>query len=327
MNAITKRYPTKADGHRDASRLRCFGETAKASLLAKFHAMKPLNKGSGALADLARQALERILEVLPETGGIDWSRHWAARWRSGPVAGTLAPLGHLDQIELTDLLGVDDQKAQLVANTEQFLRGFPANNALLWGARGTGKSSLVHAVLNRYAPDGLRLVEVDKEALRDVATIVAYLDNEPYRFVLVCDDLSFEADDASYKALKSALEGSVFTQSENVLIYATSNRRHLLPEHMSDNTRARHVDGELHEAEAVEEENLAVGSFRPLALLLPFSPGRLPACGAALVRTPWGGRGRRRRLGRKHPPRRTALGTGAGVYGAGGQLSTSRANG
>ena len=233
--------------------------------------MKPLNKGSGALADLARQALERILEVLPETGGIDWSRHWAARWRSGPVAGTLAPLGHLDQIELTDLLGVDDQKAQLVANTEQFLRGFPANNALLWGARGTGKSSLVHAVLNRYAPDGLRLVEVDKEALRDVATIVAYLDNEPYRFVLVCDDLSFEADDASYKALKSALEGSVFTQSENVLIYATSNRRHLLPEHMSDNTRARHVDGELHEAEAVEEKISLSDRF---GLWLSFYPFR-----------------------------------------------------
>ena len=251
--------------------MRYFGETAEASLLAKFHAMKPLNKGSAALADLARQALERILDVLPETDGVDWSRHWAARWRSGPVAGTLAPLGHLDQIKLTDLLGVDDQKAQLVANTEQFLRGFPANNALLWGARGTGKSSLVHAVLNRYAPDGLRLVEVDKEALRDVATIVACLDNEPYRFVLVCDDLSFEADDASYKALKSALEGSVFTQSENVLIYATSNRRHLLAEHMSDNTSARYVDGELHEAEAVEEKISLSDRF---GLWLSFYPFR-----------------------------------------------------
>ncbi|MDE0421653.1 MAG: ATP-binding protein [Gammaproteobacteria bacterium] len=233
--------------------------------------MKPLGKGSGALADLARQALERILDVLPETDGVDWSRHRAGRWRSGPVGGALAPLGHLDPIELTDLLGVDDQKAQLVANTEQFLRGFPANNALLWGSRGTGKSSLVHAVLNRYAPDGLRLVEVDKEALRDVATIVAYLDSEPYRYVLFCDDLSFEADDASYKALKSALEGSVFTQSENVLIYATSNRRHLLAEHMSDNTSARHVDGELHEAEAVEEKISLSDRF---GLWLSFYPFR-----------------------------------------------------
>ena len=233
--------------------------------------MKPLAKSSGTLVDLARQALERVLDVLPERDGVDWSRHWAARWRSGPVAGTLAPLGHLDQIELTDLLGVDDQKAQLVANTEQFLQGFPANNALLWGARGTGKSSLVHAVLNRYAPDGLRLVEVDKEALRDVATIVASLDSEPYRYVLVCDDLSFEADDASYKALKSALEGSVFTQSENALIYATSNRRHLLAEHMSDNISARHVDGELHEAEAVEEKISLSDRF---GLWLSFYPFR-----------------------------------------------------
>ena len=221
--------------------------------------------------ELAKQALERLLALLPGTDGVDWSRHWAARWRSEPLGGTLAPLGHLDRIELSDLLGVDDQKEQLVANTEQFVHGYPANNALLWGARGTGKSSLVHAVLNRYAPDGLRLVEVDKEALCDVAAIVARLDSEPYRFVLVCDDLSFEADDASYKALKSALEGSVFTQSENVLVYATSNRRHLLPEHMSDNTSARHVEGELHEAEAVEEKISLSDRF---GLWLSFYPFR-----------------------------------------------------
>ena len=221
--------------------------------------------------ELAKQALERLLALLPSTESIDWSQHWAARWRSEPLGGTLSPLGHLDRIELADLLGVDDQKAQLVANTEQFVQGYPANNALLWGARGTGKSSLVHAVLNRYAPDGLRLVEVDKEALCDVAAIVARLDSEPFRFVLVCDDLSFEADDASYKALKSALEGSVFTQSENVLVYATSNRRHLLPEHMSDNTSARHIEGELHEAEAVEEKISLSDRF---GLWLSFYPFR-----------------------------------------------------
>ena len=233
--------------------------------------MKPLGKSSGTLADLARQALERLLHVLPGPDGVDWTRHRAARWRSGPVGGSLAPLGHLDPIELSDLLGVDDQKAQLVANTEQFVHGFAANNALLWGARGTGKSSLIHAVLNRYAGAGLRLVEVDKEALCDVAAIVAHLDGEPFRYVLVCDDLSFEADDASYKALKSALEGSVFTQSENVLIYATSNRRHLLAEHMSDNTGARHVEGELHEAEAVEEKISLSDRF---GLWLSFYPFR-----------------------------------------------------
>ena len=223
------------------------------------------------LADLAGEALERLLELLPSGAGVDWSRQRAARWRSGPLGGTLAPLGHLHRIELSDLLGVDDQKAQLVANTEQFVHGFAANNALLWGARGTGKSSLVHALLNRFADDGLRLVEVDKETLCDVAAIVARLDSEPYRFVLVCDDLSFEADDASYKALKSALEGSVFTQSDNVLVYATSNRRHLLPEHMSDNTAARHVQGELHEAEAVEEKISLSDRF---GLWLSFYPFR-----------------------------------------------------
>ena len=233
--------------------------------------MKPATESAASLADLARKVLERLLDRLPAMEGVDWSRQWAARWRSGSLGGVLVPLGHLDRIELEDLLGIDDQKAQLMANTEQFVRGFPANNALLWGARGTGKSSLVHALLNRFATDGLRLVEVDKEALVDVATIVARLDAEPYRFVLICDDLSFEADDASYKALKSALEGSVFTQSENVLVYATSNRRHLLPEYMSDNASARHVDGELHEAEAVEEKISLSDRF---GLWLSFYPFR-----------------------------------------------------
>ena len=233
--------------------------------------MEPATRSAGSLVDLAREALERLLNLLPGTDGVDWSGHRAARWHSSPLGGVLVPLGHLDRIELSDLLGIDDQKAQLVANTEQFVHGFPANNALLWGARGTGKSSLVHALLNRYATDGLRLVEVDKEALCDIATIVARLDCEPYRFVLICDDLSFEADDASYKALKSALEGSVFTQSENVVVYATSNRRHLLPEHMSDNTSARHLEGELHEAEAVEEKISLSDRF---GLWLSFYPFR-----------------------------------------------------
>ena len=233
--------------------------------------MESATKSAGSLVDLAREALERLLDLLPGTAGVDWSRQWAARWQNGPAGGVLVPLGHLDQIELADLLGIDDQKAELVANTEQFVHGFPANNALLWGARGTGKSSLVHALLNRYAMDGLRVVEVDKEALVDVATIVARLDSEPYRFVLICDDLSFEADDASYKALKSALEGSVFTQSENVVVYATSNRRHLLPEHMSDNTGARHAEGELHETEAVEEKISLSDRF---GLWLSFYPFR-----------------------------------------------------
>ena len=206
------------------------------------------------LAAVGREVGQRLLAILPGRTPIDWSRQHAARWRSGPLGGELQPLGHLHAIGLDDLLGIDEQKDQLTANTEQFVRGYPANNALLWGARGTGKSSLIHALLNRYAAEGLRLLEVDKHALADIAAIVARVDGERYRFILVCDDLSFEADDASYKALKSALEGSVFTQSANVLIYATSNRRHLLPEYMSENVAATHVQGELHESEAVQEK-------------------------------------------------------------------------
>ncbi len=223
------------------------------------------------LKDLAREVARRLLAILPGDRAVDWSRHHAARWRSGPLRGELAPLDHLHAIDLTDLLQIDDQKARLVANTAQFVQGHPANNALLWGARGTGKSSLIHALLNRFAACGLRLVEVDKRSLADVAAIAAHLDGEPYRFLLVCDDLSFEADDASYKALKSALEGSVFAQSANILIYATSNRRHLLPETMADNAAARHVGGELHESEAVEEKISLSDRF---GLWLSFYPFR-----------------------------------------------------
>ena len=212
---------------------------------------------SGSKTDLAQQGSEllaRLLAIVPSRGPLDWSQHRAARWNGGALGGRLVPFGHLDPIGLTDLLGIDDQKARLVANTEQFLGGHPANNALLWGARGTGKSSLLHALLNRYADEGLRLIEVDKESLVDLAAILELVDDEPYRFLLVCDDLSFEPGESSYKALKSALEGSVFATAENTLIYATSNRRHLLPEYMTDNTAATHVGGELHEAEVVEEK-------------------------------------------------------------------------
>ena len=223
------------------------------------------------LVDVGLALGRRLLAILPARDALDWSCHLAARWRTGAFGGELLPLGHLDDIDLADLLGIDDQKRRLVANTAQFVRCLPANNALLWGARGTGKSSLIHALLNRYAAEGLRLVEVDKHALVDLPSIVARLDREPYRFLLVCDDLSFEADDASYKALKSALEGSVFTQSANVLVYATSNRRHLLPEYMADNVAASHVQGELHESEATEERISLSDRF---GLWLSFYPFR-----------------------------------------------------
>lgn len=198
--------------------------------------------------------LGRLFDFVPEYSSIDWETSRAAMWADTPVGGHFIAHEDLDDIELEDLLWIDDQKAGIDLNTRQFLRQFPANNVLLWGARGTGKSSLIHALLNRYHGNGLRLVEVNKSLLVALPQIVLRLRKEPYRFILFCDDLSFEADDASYKVLKSALEGSVFKASSNVLIYATSNRRHLLPEYMTDNQQTSVVDGELHESEAVEEK-------------------------------------------------------------------------
>jgi hypothetical protein len=202
----------------------------------------------------ARSLLRRLETVLPAPRAPDWTTCIAARWRRTVLGGGFQAHADVDDIELDDLKHIDRQKAAIEQNTRQFVRGLPANNVLLWGARGTGKSSLIHALLNRYGRDGLRLVEVDKASLAALPEIVDRLRQESYRFVLVCDDLSFDADDSSYRALKSALEGSVFRSSGNVLVYATSNRRHLLPESMQDNLGARIEAGELHESEAVEEK-------------------------------------------------------------------------
>ncbi len=202
----------------------------------------------------ARELARRALQLVPAQPIVDWENTLAATWRETAWGPGFAAHSELDDIRLEDLLCVDDQKAALELNTQQFLAGVPANNVLLWGARGTGKSSLIHGLLNRYHPQGLRLVEVSRTRLSGLPEIVLRLAAEPFRFVLFCDDLSFEADDASYKELKSALEGSVFKASSNVLIYATSNRRHLLPEYMSDNAQSGFVEGELHQSEAVEEK-------------------------------------------------------------------------
>jgi len=203
-------------------------------------------------------ALRRAEAWLPPAGEpVDFAADRAAIWRRGPRGGRLAARSTLDDIELDDLLGIDDQKARLERNTRQFVRGLPANNVLLWGSRGTGKSSLIHALLNRYAGEGLRLVEVDKQALAALPDIVASVADAPYRFIVFCDDLSFEADDPSYKALKSVLDGSVFATGDNVVIYATSNRRHLIPEYHAENLEARHTtapEGEIHHGESVEEK-------------------------------------------------------------------------
>lgn len=186
---------------------------------------------------------------------VDFGVERAASWREGPLGGHLAARGHLDAMALDDLIGIDRQKARVAANTAQFVAGLPANNVLLWGARGTGKSSLVHALLNEHAAAGLRLVEVERTALRGLPDVIDRLAVEPFRFIVFCDDLSFEADDPSYKVLKSVLDGSVFETAANVLIYATSNRRHLMPEFQRENQEARHTaDGEVHPGETTEEK-------------------------------------------------------------------------
>ncbi len=226
------------------------------------------------LAELAASSLARLDGVLPVTQSLDWSGCRAALWHRSPIHGGLRAHADLDDIDLDDLLHIDRQKALIEANTQQFVRGFPANNVLLWGARGAGKSSLIHALLNRYADQGLRLIEVDKHSLASLADIADRLRDEPYRFVLVCDDLSFDADDSSYRELKSALEGSVFRSSRNILIYATSNRRHLLPEYTRDNLDTVVGEGEIHHGEAVDEKISLSDRF---GLWLAFHPFRQDA--------------------------------------------------
>lgn len=183
---------------------------------------------------------------------IDWEQIHAALWRHGKAA--LAPVYHIDPVRLQDLVGIDDQATALVRNSERFLDGLPANNALLWGARGTGKSSLIKAVLNAYKNRGLRLIQIFKQDLHDLFDIVDEIRALPFRFVIYCDDFSFEMNDDSYVALKTVLEGSIEAAADNILIYATSNRRHLLPETMADNLASTMVGDELHYADAIEEK-------------------------------------------------------------------------
>ena len=182
---------------------------------------------------------------------INWNSTLAAVWRQRKEI--LRPVLAIDPITLDDLLGIDSQKQQLIDNTERFLAAQPANNALLWGARGTGKSSLIKAVLNAYGDRGLRLIEVDKQDLVSLPEIVDDIRELSQRFIIYCDDLSFEAGDSRYKSLKSVLEGSIELPPENVKIYATSNRRHLLPEYMKDNLDTRLIDGEVHYSDTIEE--------------------------------------------------------------------------
>ena len=219
-----------------------------------------------------KRVLAALEPLLPRPSRhIDWASCHAANFRRGPLAGALEPVPSVEAMHLDDLLGIDRQKAALVENTRQFLAGLPANNALLWGTRGTGKSSLVRALLHAFAPDGLRIIQVDKDDLVSLPFIVDAVKGLPYRFLLFSDDLSFEPGDASYKVLKSALDGAVYALPENVLIYVTSNRRHLLPEYESDNRGAMMVEGEIHHGEAVEEKISLSGRFGLWVAFHPFS--------------------------------------------------------
>ena len=175
------------------------------------------------------------------------------RWRGSAAACRLEPVRHSRDIHLDDLLCIERQKTALQANTEQFISGYPANNALLWGPRGTGKSSLVRAIFSACRPHGLHLVEALRDDLTELHDICDELGRRAEKFIIFCDDLSFDVADPSYKTLKALLDGSVSVIPDNILIYATSNRRHLLPEYRADNLEASHIDGELHHGEAVEE--------------------------------------------------------------------------
>ncbi|HEY9052781.1 MAG TPA: ATP-binding protein [Gammaproteobacteria bacterium] len=183
---------------------------------------------------------------------IDWANIHAAVWRQQKAQ--LRAVKSLDPINLDTLVGIDRQKQELKYNTERFLVGKPANNALLWGARGTGKSSLVKAILNMYASKSLRLIEVHKTDLHNLPDIVDEIRELPQKFIIYCDDFSFEVNDDSYIALKTVLDGSIELPPDNVIIYATSNRRHLLPEYMKDNRESKVIDGELHYSDTIEEK-------------------------------------------------------------------------
>ncbi len=203
----------------------------------------------------AEAMLNKLEAWLPEPPAIpDWERHIAFRWRRRGLQGWLEGITVPQTIAAAQLTGIDAQKKSITQNTEQFIAGKPANNVLLTGARGTGKSSLVKAMLQAYSGQGLRMIEVDKDYLADLADITIQLTHRPERFILFCDDLSFAAEDAGYKSLKVALDGTLAAPPDNVLIYATSNRRHLLPEYMHENEATLHRDGEVHPHEAIEEK-------------------------------------------------------------------------
>jgi predicted AAA+ superfamily ATPase len=202
-----------------------------------------------------QELLSRIEALLPaKPAEVDWDASIAFRWRKQSQRGFLQPVANLHKIRLSDLQRIDRQKALVEQNTRQFVEGRTANNVLLTGARGTGKSSVIKAMLNKFHKQGLRLIEVEKHDLLDLPEIVDAIARRPERFIIFCDDLTFEAAEPGYLALKVVLDGSIAAPSDNVLIYATSNRRHLMPEYMQENLETKHVGDEIHPGETVEEK-------------------------------------------------------------------------
>jgi predicted AAA+ superfamily ATPase len=233
-----------------------------------------LNEKFEQLLERAGQLLARIEAILPQPAiAPDWQAAVAWRYRKRSSGhGVLEPVRHVAAIRLDDLKEIDPQKERIARNTLQFVQGHPANNVLLTGARGTGKSSLVKACLNEFSARGLRLIEVDKTDMVDLPDIVDVVSARPEKFIVFCDDLSFEEGEPGYKALKSILDGSVAAATPNVLIYATSNRRHLLPEYMKENLSYTHTeDGEVHPGEVVEEKISLSERFGLWVSFYPFS--------------------------------------------------------
>ncbi len=220
-------------------------------------------------ADALMSRLEPLLPA--QRAPLDWDTSLAARWHREGQGGYLQALNVSLDMKLNDLIGIDRQCELLSRNTRQFVSGLPANHVLLWGARGTGKSSLIRALLAEYAPAGLRLIEIERDHLADLPKLVDQLAGQAQHFVVFCDDLSFEAGEGDYRVLKSVLDGSLERAPENVLLYATSNRRHLVPERQSDNENWRMVDGELHPNEAVEDKIALSDRFGLWLSFYPFS--------------------------------------------------------